>query len=90
MTGRDSRGRFTSGNPDASTGGKARAARLTPERRRAIAAAGWAAIHAERAAALALLADIWARRASVSERGAGYAVLLDADLCERIRAALGE
>jgi hypothetical protein len=41
-------------------------------------------IRAERA----LLADIWARRATASETGDGYMVTLDAELCARIRAAL--
>ena len=38
----------------------------------------------------AILREIWDRRASVSERGNGYEVALDGDLCERIRRALGE
>lgn len=43
MTGRDDRGRFTRRNPYASSGGKARAARLTAEQRKAIAAQGFRA-----------------------------------------------
>jgi hypothetical protein len=48
MNGRDASGRFVAGNPWASSGGQARAERLTPERRREIAAAGWAGFVARR------------------------------------------
>jgi hypothetical protein len=41
MTQRDERGRFIRGNQIARAGGRARAERLTPERRREIARAGW-------------------------------------------------
>jgi hypothetical protein len=44
MTGRDDRGRFVRGNQYASTGGKARAATLTAEQRKAIARAGFRAL----------------------------------------------
>ena len=44
MTGRDDLGRFAPGNGFASSGGRARAAALTPERRRQIARAGWLAL----------------------------------------------
>lgn len=44
MTGRNERGRFVTGNPWASIGGRRRAAMLTPERRRAIAALGYRAM----------------------------------------------
>lgn len=44
MTGHDDRGRFTRGNREASAGGRARAARLPPARRREIARAGWHAL----------------------------------------------
>lgn len=43
MTGKDTQGRFTSGNGYASVGGRVRAERLTPERRREIARSGWQA-----------------------------------------------
>lgn len=42
MTGRDLHGRFTPGNEYARRGGLARAAALSPARRRAIAKAGFA------------------------------------------------
>lgn len=48
MNGRDQRGRFTKRNPYASQGGRARAAALPAERRREIAAAGFAAFVAQR------------------------------------------
>jgi hypothetical protein len=48
MSGRDTLGRFASGNPYAGDGGRARAARLTPERRREIARAGWLGLVARR------------------------------------------
>lgn len=48
LTGRDAGGLFTRGNPWASKGGQARAAALSPERRRQIAAAGWAGFVARR------------------------------------------
>jgi hypothetical protein len=48
MNGHDDKGRFTPGNPYASTGGRRRAETLTPERRRAIAKAGFAALCAQR------------------------------------------
>jgi hypothetical protein len=38
----------------------------------------------------AILREVWERRASVSERGGGYKVALDGELCERIRRALRE
>lgn len=41
MSDRDALGRFLPGNVTASTGGKLRAERLSPERRQAIARAGW-------------------------------------------------
>jgi hypothetical protein len=44
MTDRDERGRFLAGNRLASAGGKARAEKLTPEQRHAIAKAGFAAL----------------------------------------------
>ena len=44
MNGRDTLGRFTRGNEHASAGGRARAERLTPERRRQIARAGFDAL----------------------------------------------
>jgi hypothetical protein len=44
MSGRDSRGRFLKGNQHASTGGRARAERLTADERRAIARAGFRAL----------------------------------------------
>ena len=44
MTGKDDFGRFTSGNGYASVGGRVRAERLTPERRREIARSGWLAL----------------------------------------------
>jgi hypothetical protein len=44
MTGHDDHGRFTAGNPFASSGGRARAETLTPERRREIAKVGFAAL----------------------------------------------
>ena len=36
MTGRDGAGKFTTGNPWASSGGRARAARLSPQERRGL------------------------------------------------------
>lgn len=39
-------------------------------------------------AALEILRDIWERRATVHEAGNNYAVHLDGELCERIRAVL--
>ena len=48
MTGHDERGRFARGNGWASVGGRARAARLSPERRREIARAGWRGLVAKR------------------------------------------
>ena len=48
MTERDNLGRFVPGNTLASKGGRARAAALTPERRRQIARAGWLALVAKR------------------------------------------
>jgi hypothetical protein len=39
---------------------------------------------------LSIIRDIWNRRASTSETGDGYEVVLTGDLCERIRQALGE
>lgn len=67
MTGRDDAGRFLPGNGYASAGGRARAAKLTPQRRREIAAAGLAALAArqfggDRAAAAAWLSAVgsWA------------------------------
>lgn len=47
-SGRDHRGRFAPANPWASMGGQTRAERLTPERRRQIAARGWAGLVAQR------------------------------------------
>ena len=49
MTGKDEQnGRFVSGNDYAARGGKARAARLTPEQRSAIARLGYLAMLAKR------------------------------------------
>jgi hypothetical protein len=48
MTGRNARGQFTPGNGFASIGGRARAAQLPPEQRRAIAQAGFRALAARR------------------------------------------
>ena len=59
MTGRDARGRFTTGNLLASSGGLARAAALTPERRSAIARAGWLALVDRRFAGDAQRAAAW-------------------------------
>jgi hypothetical protein len=59
MTGKDERGRFTPRNGYASAGGKARAARLTPERRRAIARAGWLALVSRYFAGDAAAAGAW-------------------------------
>ncbi|MCO6450407.1 MAG: hypothetical protein J5I90_06420 [Caldilineales bacterium] len=42
--GRDSKGRFTRGNPYAARGGRARAQALSPQRRREIARLGFAAL----------------------------------------------
>ncbi len=39
---------------------------------------------------LSILRDIWDRRASTNEAGNGYTVVLDSDLCNRIRQVLGE
>lgn len=47
MTGKDTAGRFTPGNGYAALGGRRRAERLTPERRREIARAGWLAFVAK-------------------------------------------
>ncbi len=48
MTGRDTAGRFLPGNGYAAIGGRVRADRLTPDRRREIARAGFAAMVARR------------------------------------------
>ena len=61
--GRGARGRFTSGNEYASHGGQARAAKLTPERRRAIArAACWARVLKRFAGDEAAAKSWWASR----------------------------
>ncbi len=44
MNDRDAAGRFTRGNEHASAGGRARAEKLSPARRREIARAGFAAL----------------------------------------------
>ncbi len=78
MSDRDASGRFIPGNPTASKGGKARAAMLPPARRRAIAAAGFAAFvvkhfAGDRQAATSWLAarGQWAQDASYRAAGLG-------------------
>ena len=39
---------------------------------------------------LSILQDIWERRASTSEAGNGYTVVLTNELCDRIRQVLGD
>jgi hypothetical protein len=48
VTERDEKGRFVAGNQVARVGGRVRAARLTPDRRREIARAGWDALVKQR------------------------------------------
>jgi len=76
--GRDAAGRFTEANPWAARGGQARADALTPDRRREIAAQGFAALvtrrfGGDRAAALAYLGDLgaWASDRGYAAQGLG-------------------
>jgi hypothetical protein len=74
MTGRDGCGRFAPGNPWASRGGRVRAAKLSPERRREIARMGWEALvskrfHGDVEAAKRWLGDLGAWAADQAYRG---------------------
>lgn len=72
MTGRDKRGRFISGHPWASSGGKARARALDPERRRAIARAGWRGLVARRFDGDSQRAREWLGELGAFASDAGY------------------
>lgn len=76
--GRDDAGRFAQANSWAARGGQARADALTPDRRREIAAQGFAALvtkrfRGDRAAALAYLGDLgaWASDRGYAAQGLG-------------------
>lgn len=70
MNARDDKGRFTVGNPFASLGGQRRATLLTPDRRRAIAAAGFRAMCAKHYGS-----DVSAAGRAIAQRGNGPDVI---------------
>lgn len=72
MTDKDTHGRFTPGNGYASIGGRRRAEALPPERRTAIARAGWQAVVVQRFGGDAAAAASWFGRlgAWAAERAA--------------------
>jgi hypothetical protein len=61
---------------------------LTVAERQAIAAKGYRAATEAAARIRDLLAELWARRTSTGEHGAGYTVVADSDMAARIEEVL--